>query len=212
MSRFRLFTAIAAGVLLSAAPALAQPPGPKFPDRGSDKKPEVGGPADAIKQLQAELERMKAMEAEIQAKMKQLQEAAKAAQGANPFGGGGFGGGFGPGFGGFGGGNRGGGGGFGGGFGGLPIERMSAEQIKELIGQLQKVLEEKTRGEKVGEKPGTKPGDKVGGKPAKPGEKPGKPGVKPGAEKPGAASQDEILKRLDKLTAEVEELKRSIKK
>jgi hypothetical protein len=207
MSRCRLFAAVAAGVLLSAAPALAQFPG------GADTKPQPGTPADAIKQLQAQLERTKAMEDEIQAMMKQLQEAAKAAQGAKPF-------------------DR-------GGFGGLPVERMSAEQVKELIGQLQKVLEEKTRGEKgtkVGDKPGTKPGqkpgvkfvEKPGVKPAvkpavkpgteKPGaEKPGKPGVKPGTEKPGAekpgtVSNEELRQRLDKLSIQIEELRKSIQK
>jgi hypothetical protein len=199
MSRIcRSFAAVAAGLMLSAAPALAQDRG-----REPERKPQPASPADALKQLQAELERMKAMEAELQAKMQQLKGAAAkaAAQGGNPFGGDrGLGG-----AGGFGGGNRGfGGGGFGPG-GGLPIDRMSPDQIKELIGQLQKALEEKTRGDKVGEKAGTKPR----GKPVE------KPGVKPGklaGEKPGAVSQDEILKRLDRLTAEVEELKRALKK
>jgi hypothetical protein len=210
MSRCRLFAAVAAGLLLSAAPSFAQDRGRGEPD----KKPVPNTPADALKQLEVELQRMKAMEAEIQAKMKQIKEAAEkaAAQGANPFGGdrGGFGGGgrFGGGGGGFGAGGFGGGGG---GFGGLPVERMTPEQIKELIGQLQKVLEEKTRGEKgdkgdkVGEKPGTKPSEK-------PGVKPGEKFVKPGGEKPGAVSNDEILKRLDKLAAEVEDIKRSLKK
>ena len=211
MSRiYRSFAAVAAGLMLSAAPALAQDRG-----REPERKPQPASPADALKQLQAELERMKAMEAELQAKMAHLKEAAAkaAAQGGNPFGGdrGGFGGGFGRPGGGFGEGGR----GFGG-FGpgsGLPIDRMSAEQIKELIVQLQKALEEKTRGEKPGkpggEKPGVKPSPEKPG--TKPGEKPVKPG-KPGGEKPGAVSQDEILKRLDRLTAEVEELKRALKK
>ena len=236
MSRaYRLFAAVAAGLLLSAAPALAQDRG-----REPEKKPE-GSPVDALKRLEVELQRMKAMEAELHEKMKFLREAAeKAAQAGNPLGGGerggggfgGFGGGFGQpggfgggGRGGFGGGGPGGFGGFGGGIGGLPVERMSAEQVKELIGQLQKVLEEKTRGEKgrgekVGEKPGVKPDTKPGEKPGvrfieKPGTKPvEKPGekVKPGAEKPGAVSQDEVLKRLDKLAHEIEEIKKSIKK
>jgi hypothetical protein len=188
MSRiYRSFAAVAAGLLLLAAPTMAQERG-----RDPEKRAEPANPAEALKRLQAELDRMKAMEAELQARMAQLKEAAAraATQGGNPFGGD-----RGGGYGGFGG-NR----GFGGGgfvpAGGLPIERMSAEQIKELIGQLQKALEEKTRGAKGAEKSATKP------------EKP----AKPAKEKPGAVSQDEILKRLDKLTAEVEELKRAIKK
>jgi cell division protein FtsB len=110
------------------------------------------------------------------------------------------------------------------------FERMNPDELKELIVRLQRILAEKTRGagkpgaEKV--RPGApdkaKPGaDKVRpGAPdkAKPGADKVRPGApdkaKPGAEKvkPGAASQDEIQKRLDKLAAEVEELKRAIKR
>jgi hypothetical protein len=78
--------------------------------------------------------------------------------------------------------------------GAVPYEQMSAEQLKDLIAKLQGLLEEKTRNpEKV--KPGST---------AK---------VKPGGEKkPGAGSQDEIMKRLDQLSKEIEELRRAIKK
>jgi hypothetical protein len=83
---------------------------------------------------------------------------------------------------------------------GVNYEQMSAQELKQLIVKLQLMLDEKTRSEKV--KPGI---EKV---------KPGIEKVKPGIEKvkPGTVSQDEILKRLDKLSHEVEELKRSIKK
>jgi hypothetical protein len=76
---------------------------------------------------------------------------------------------------------------------GVNYEQMSAQELKQLIVKLQLMLDEKTRSEKV---------------------KPGIEKVKPGIEKvkPGTVSQDEILKRLDKLSHEVEELKRSIKK
>ena len=85
----------------------------------------------------------------------------------------------------------------------VAYEQMTPEQLKELITKLQRVLDEKTRGPDKA-KPDT--GDKP---------KPGATNkVKPagGKVKPGAASQDEVLKRLDKLTAEVEDLKRAIKK
>jgi hypothetical protein len=55
---------------------------------------------------------------------------------------------------------------------------MTPEQIRELIGHLQRVLEEKTRG-----------GDRSRG-----------------------GSDDEVLRRLDRLSKEIEEIRRSIKR
>jgi hypothetical protein len=87
----------------------------------------------------------------------------------------------------------------------VPYEKMSPQELKQVIVKLQTLLDEKMRN---AENPS---GEKV--KPAYPG-KPGGEKIKPGAEKvkPAASSQDEILKRLDKLSYEVEELKRAIKK
>ncbi len=61
---------------------------------------------------------------------------------------------------------------------------MSAEQIKATIARLQTILEKKAT------EPARKPG---------------------GPDRPGA-SQEEVLKRLDKLTQEIDEIRRSIKK
>ena len=80
----------------------------------------------------------------------------------------------------------------------VPYEKMSAEELKQVITKLQILLEEKTRGKPGAEK--IKPASGAKGKPG--GEK----------VKPSAGSQDEILKRLDMLTKEVEELRRAIKK
>jgi hypothetical protein len=59
-----------------------------------------------------------------------------------------------------------------------------------MIGRLQRALDEKTRGER-GER-----GDR--------GERP--------RERPGAGPQDDVLKRLDRLSQEIEELRRSLRK
>jgi hypothetical protein len=85
----------------------------------------------------------------------------------------------------------------------VPYEKMSPQELKEVIVKLQMLLDEKVR---AADK------EKLGGEKIKPGA-PDKP--KPGSGeriKPGTVSQDEILKRLDKLTHEVEELKRAIRK
>lgn len=93
-----------------------------------------------------------------------------------------------------------------------PFEKLSPEQLKGLIAHLQNLLAEKTKAGAT-EKPAAP--DK-GGKPQftekKPGapEKPGKPQFT--EKKPGAASQDEILKRLDRLSAEIDDIRRSLKK
>lgn len=88
----------------------------------------------------------------------------------------------------------------------VPYEKMSPQELKQVIVKLQVLLDEKMRNEKI-----KALGEKV--KPAYP-SKPGGEKVKPLGEKvkPGAVSQDEILKRLDKLSYEIEEIKRSIKK
>ncbi|MBA4066277.1 MAG: hypothetical protein C0501_21685 [Isosphaera sp.] len=73
----------------------------------------------------------------------------------------------------------------------------------------------------LAEKPGGKPDTKPAAEPVKPGTKPGgekvvkpesKPEVKPGEKviKPG--SQDEIIQRLEKLSIQIEGLRRSIQK
>lgn len=73
------------------------------------------------------------------------------------------------------------------------------------------------KGAKPGERPGgerfAKPGEKPGDKGVKPGEKGVKPGIKPG-EKPGSkpGSQDEIIQRLEKLSLQIEQLRKSIEK
>lgn len=78
----------------------------------------------------------------------------------------------------------------------MMIERMSPEQIKQIIGRLQKALEEKTRGDQ----PKKPDGDK---------------GKKPDGDKPkvkGAQSQEDILRRLDQINKELEDIRRSLKK
>ena len=77
---------------------------------------------------------------------------------------------------------------------GVPFEKMSPEELKQVIAKLQILLEEKTRNADK-----TKTIEKV----------------KPGSTekvKPGGVSNDEIMKRLDILTMQVEELRRAIKK
>ena len=72
----------------------------------------------------------------------------------------------------------------------VPYEKMSPQELKQVIVKLQTLLDEKMRNAEKAS------GEKVSGEKVK----------------PGAGSQDEILKRLDKLSYEVEELKRAIKK
>jgi len=206
-----LVVAFAAGIVVVSETVSAQPPGfgrgfDKEKDRdfekgdkgkGKDKGFEKGDkerkaeptPADPVKTLEAELARVKAEEAALEAKLKRAKEAAArpAAPAEFPRGGPGGMGGFGGFPGGGAGGGRGGsepggfgGGGPGGGFGGS-FDRMTVEQIKELMGQLQKALDEKLKALAP-------------------------PRV------PGANSQDEVLKRLDKLSKELEEIRKSIRR
>ena len=218
---------IAAGLVIAADPASAQPPGfgkgkgfqkdkgfpkdkafPKeqgFPkQKDGEKRGEANERAEALKRLEAELDRVKAHEAELQAKMRELRGEVRGGERPNQFdrdgrGGpmGGFGRGGPGGFGRGGPGGPGGPGGFGrgpmGGFGGPPFargvgpafgperfEQMSPDQIRETIGQLQRVLEEKTRGGQGGERHGE--------------------------------AQDALMKRLDTLTKEIEEIRRALRK
>jgi hypothetical protein len=78
--------------------------------------------------------------------------------------------------------------------GGFPFDRMEPEQLKELITRLQKTLDDKTRG---------------GDQPKKPG---GDQPKKPGGDQPKKASPEDVLKRLDQINRELEELRRSLGK
>ena len=231
MSRFTrlilgtIFVAfLAAGLVVYTDSAGAQPPeGKQFKkDKGSFKGKgfpwdksfqregdrDRGGNVDRnetqerINRLQEELEHMRARQGEIQEQIRDLRESMRGGErpretdrgggrqterGPMPRGGarGGMGGGMmrgGPMGGGFG--PRGMMGGFGPGFGPPAIERMSPQQIKEMIGHLQRVLEEKTRGDRGGDM----------------GERRGRP------------PEEELMHRLDKLTREIEDIRRSMKK
>ena len=74
---------------------------------------------------------------------------------------------------------------------------MDPEQIKQMIARLQMFLENKAGG---GDRP----------KPRAEGGKPGNPDRNP--DRDAGPSQADILKRLDKLTQELDEIRRSIKK
>jgi hypothetical protein len=89
----------------------------------------------------------------------------------------------------------------------VPYEKMTPEQLKEVIAKLQKLLVEKLRNAEREAVEKVKPVERV-----KPGstDRPDRPDRFD--RKPGAASQDEIMKRLDMLAKEIEELKRAIKK
>ncbi|MBA4064997.1 MAG: hypothetical protein C0501_15050 [Isosphaera sp.] len=184
--------AFAAAVALAlTAPAAAQPPfakGRGFDrDRGPEQKPAPAGKpdpavADQVRAIEEKLARLKEAEADLTAKLRELKGGP-----AKPGGPGGFGpGDFGFRFGGPGMGNW----DFRGGFGpGFPFDRMDTDQLKDLMGALQKALDAKA---KAG----------AGKDPVKDPVKPAKP----------AANQDEVLKRLDQLSKELDELRRSIKR
>ena len=192
-----LVVAFAAGIVVVSETVSAQPPGfgrgfDKEKDRdfekgdkgkGKDKGFEKGDkerkaeptPADPVKTLEAKLKRAKEAAARPTAPAEFPRGGPGGMGGFGGFPGGGAGGGRGgSGPGGFG------GGGPGGGFGGS-FDRMTVEQIKELMGQLQKALDEKLKALAP-------------------------PRV------PGANSQDEVLKRLDKLSKELEEIRKSIRR
>jgi len=228
------YVAVAAVFAGTAGAALAQPPGPggfernrKEADRKVEEQP--GNPAQA---LERQLQELRARTAEVEAQLAKLRGGESGPREGRPGGEGGPregrpmppGGpmgpgrpGFAPGAGGPGpGGPMGPGGGFAfgrggsgfpGGLGNLPVESMSAEQIKQLIGRLQQALEAKTR---EGDQP-----KKPGAEARKPGDQPKKPGAdqpkKPEGDK-GARSQEEILRRLDQINKELDEIRRSLKK
>jgi hypothetical protein len=77
----------------------------------------------------------------------------------------------------------------------LAIDLMSPEQLRELIGNLQRALEAKTRGE---------PRDRGDGR--------AEPERREGPERRAAPERDDVLRRLDQLTKEVEELRRMMRK
>lgn len=215
-----LAVAVATALVAFAEPAAAQPGQEKGKGKGKGKDFEKGfekkaepGRDEVVRALEAELTKMKTMQEEIEAKLKQL----KAAQQPNPpTGPGGFGPGGGRGFSGPGGGfGFGPGGGFGfdrGGPGGArgpggmgpggnpPVEGivraasgMSPEQLRELIGALDKLRAEKERASAPAPRPK---------------EGPGRPDSRPGA---GGPSQEDILRKLDQLSREIEEIRRAVR-
>lgn len=240
-----LAAAVAAGLVASADPAGAQPPGfakgfdkgkggfdkgfekkgpgkKEFDKKDFDKKDfdkkgpdrERGGP-DAVRALEAELAKLRAAEGEIEAKLRQLKGEPKKGPAGGPGGRpgmGGFGGppgGFGRGGPGMPGGPDGGPGRGGmGGAGGPPgmvqglvraANALSPEQLRELIGELERLRAEKQRTAA----PAPWPKDRPEGRPAA--------GSRP-EPRSGGPSQDEILRKLDQLSREIEEIRRSIRR
>jgi|GEM_PF-3735695 len=203
--------AVAAILFAGAGAAFAQPPGgpgrpgPGGPEKKDGPRREVRDQKDArpAEGLERELQMLRARQAEIEAQLKKAREGGGEKRdeprreegkrpdgppmGRGPFGPGGPGGGFGP-RGGFG---VGGPPGFVGPGMNLPLENMSPEQIKQLIGRLQEVLEAKSRGAEA-KKPG--------------GDQPKK------ADAPRPANNEEILKRLERLNKELDEILRSLGK
>ena len=194
LSRF----ACAALLFAGAGIAMAQPPGrPGGPDKKdaprerkeAERKDGDRPPAEA---LERELERLRARIAEVEGQLKNSRgpgggdrkeeprrEGQPNPRGPGspggpgfPFGRGGFGAPGGPGFGAP--------GDIGPGMN-LPLERMNAEQIKQLIGRLQQALEAKSRGEQ----------------PKKP---------------EGAKGGEDVMKRLERIQKELEEIRRSLGK
>jgi hypothetical protein len=182
-------------------------------DRQTDKSRTPPSTTDPVKSLEDDLAKLKALEADILAQLKKLKEAPAApapapVAGPDRRGPGGFGpgnggpGGFGPG--GFG------PGGFGfrgpGGEGGMPrgmpwlaqgitraFQSMSADQLKEVIGELEKLRVEKLR---------------AAAPTPRPMERSGRPEGRP---EPGSQN-DEILKRLDRLSQELDDIRKSLKR
>jgi hypothetical protein len=211
---------VAAGLVACADPVLAQPPGGKgkfdfgkdgfdkkgFDKKGFDKKDSDRGPrgtsSDPIKGLEADLAKLKAAQADIEAKLKQLKKDDEPEPRRGGFGPpGGFGGrgpggpGFGRGPGRPGGGSR--------GMSGVAegitraANTLSATQLKEVIEDLQKLRAEKLRAEAPS--PRAKGGERS------------RPEARPES-RPSQSSQDAVLKRLDQLSKEIDELRKSIKR
>ncbi|VTU02465.1 unnamed protein product [Gemmataceae bacterium] len=249
--------AVAAGLVSFAGPAVAQPPGKgKGFDKkdwfekkdgfekggfgkkdGFEKKGPERGSGDPLRALEADLAKLKSLEADLEAKLKQLKSPARAPEPKakdGPRGPGGFGpGGFGP-PGGFG---R---GGFGpGGFGPPGMSRgepsrgtpgsgrgaasgavqgvvraasgLSAAQLKEVIKALEKLESEKLRAERSPSRP-ERPSFAPPSRPEpKAGPRPeGRPA--PRTEGRPGSSNDQILERLDRLARELDEIRRAVRK
>ncbi|WP_439631432.1 hypothetical protein [Gemmata sp.] len=244
--------AVAAGLVSFADPAVAQPPGK---GKGSDKKDwfekkdgfEKGGfekrgpergPGDPLRALEADLAKLKSLEADLEARLKQLKSPARAPEpkakdgprgpgGFNPPAGfgppGGFGrGGFGPG--GFGppGMSRGepsrGGPGSGRGAASGAVQGvvraasgLSAAQLKEVIQALEKLEAEKLRAERSpsrSERPSFGPPQRPEPKGGPRSE--GRPAQR--AEGRSSGTNDQILERLDRLARELDEIRRAVRK
>jgi len=218
--------AVATSLVTFADPAVAQP-GKGF-EKGKGKGFDKGGPGggDAVKTLEAELAKLKSLEADLESKLKQLKgPAPKQPAGPGP---GGFGrpGGFGPG--GFGPpmlfawgkekekdrgpgsfGPPGGWGERGGSKGAFPgavqgvvraASGLSAEQLKEVIAALQKLQSEKQRAAapapRSSERPSYRP----------------EPRPTPKTESRPSASNAQILEKLDRLARELDEIRRAVRK
>ena len=203
---------VAAGLAAWTDPVLAQPPGgkgkfdfgkdgfeKKFDKKGFDKKDSDkgsrGASSDPIKALEADLAKLKAAEADIEAKLKQLKKADEPEPRRGFERGGGFGpggrgfgppGGFGRGSGRPGGGSR--------GMSGVAegitraANALSPAQLKEVIEDLEKLRAEKLRAEAPS------------------------PRAKGGERRRTESSDDAILRRLDQLSKELDELRKSIKR
>jgi hypothetical protein len=209
---------VAAGLVAYADPVLAQPPGGKgkfdfgkdgfdkkgFDKKGFDKKDfdkgSRGTSSDPIKALEADLAKLKAAEADIEAKLKQLKKADEPEPrrgfergGSERPGFGAPGGrGFGPpgGFGGRGSGGPGGSRGVSGVAEGITraASRLSAAELKEVIEDLQELRAEKLRAEAPS------------------------PRAKGGDRRRSESPDDAILKKLEQLSKEIDELRKSIKR
>jgi hypothetical protein len=176
-------------------------------DRPAEKAPPSPSTTDAVKSLEADLEKLKALEADIQAQLKRLKETPAAPTPVPPAapderGPGGRGpGGFGPGGFGF----R----GPGGVGGGMPrgslwlaqgisraFQSMTADQLKEVIAELEKLRLEKLRAVAPVPRPKEGRSEPEGSR----------------AGTPGKSESDEILKRLDRLSQELEDIRKSLKR
>ena len=234
-----IVAAVAAGLVLLSGQAPAQPEGKGakkgfdgkkgFEKKGFEKKDGgKGGPGfgkkdgpggDAVRVLESELRKLREMDEDLEAKLHQLRGGQHPGQPHPPGGPGmhGFGMG-GPGH--MGGGMHGPGGpgmhGFGmwggmhggpmGGFGHPNFERMSTDQLRQLIGHLQHVLDQKTR-EQAPQPRTAERGRETRPESARPGAR--TEGRTEGRQGP---SQDDIMRRLDQLSRELDEIRRAIRK
>jgi hypothetical protein len=248
-----IVAAVAAGLVLLSGQSPAQQPGDKgfekkkefekkkgfegkkgFEKKGSGKgergpgfeKKDGPGGGEAVRVLEAELRKLREVEADLEAKLHQLRgdqdvrRPGPETRGPDGRGPGGFGppggmGGRGPGFGMGGPGGRGfgmggpGGGGRGGPMGGPGhpnFEQMSPDQLSQVIGHLQQILEQKTRQQ------APQPRTVERGREARPeGQRPGGRTEGRGEDRRGP-SQDDVMRRLDQLSRELDEIRRAIRK